>query len=194
MSSVIRGDEANNPGTAPIRATSTPTWKTGNTFVFNSDVVGCDWRRFSEADNTYELVVRRNRPSRQALFYTFPYLEEWSTKDLYRPHPTLPDRWMYCGRIDNVIVFSNGEKLNPVSMEEVIVGHPLLKGALVVGQGRFQPALLLEPASACDEAEAKRVIDKVWPLVEKANAEVVSHGRIVEWLIRVASKTFLRTP
>jgi thioester reductase-like protein len=157
--------------------------------------MGCDWRLFSKEDNSYELVIRRNTNGyEQAVFYTFPHLDEWSTKDLYKPHPTLADHWMYCGRVDDVIVFSNGEKLNPVTMEETIVGHPSVKGALVVGQERFQPALILEPASMRDEATAKKIIEEVWPLVEKANAETVAHGRIVKWLITVASQAFLRTP
>ncbi|KAH6896630.1 putative NRPS-like enzyme [Thelonectria olida] len=164
-------------------------------FIFNSEAMGCDWRIFSKEDNSYELVIRRNaKGPDQAVFYTFPHLDEWSTKDLYKPHPTLPDHWMYCGRVDDVIVFSNGEKLNPVTMEETIVGHPLVKGALVVGQERFQPALILETASMCDKATAKKIVEEVWPLVEQANAETVAHGRIVKWLVTVASKAFLRTP
>ncbi|KAH6949416.1 putative NRPS-like enzyme [Ilyonectria sp. MPI-CAGE-AT-0026] len=162
-------------------------------FIFNSEVMGCVWR---------PLVVRRKNtqdkdPGLQALFYTFPDLDEWSTKDLYKPHPTLHDHWMYCGRLDDVIVFSNGEKLNPVSMEEHIIGHPAIKGALVVGQERFQPALILEPMTPCaDDAAAQALIEDVWPLVEKANAETVTHGKIARWLVTVLppGKDFLRTP
>lgn len=104
---------------------------------------------------------------------------------------------MYCGRLDDVIVFSNGEKLNPVSMEEHIIGHPAVKGALVVGQERFQPALILEPMTPCaDDAAAQALIEDVWPLVEKANAGTVAHGKITRWLVTVSppGKDFLRTP
>ncbi|KAF7553528.1 hypothetical protein G7Z17_g3538 [Cylindrodendrum hubeiense] len=171
-------------------------------FIFNSEAMGCEWRPVESEDGLYELVVRRKdtkdrEPGLQALFYTFPELDEWSTKDLYKPHPTLPDHWMYCGRIDDVIVFSNGEKLNPVSIEERIVGHPSVKGALVVGQERFQPALILEPTTPCEnEAAAEALIADVWSLVEKANAETVAHGKIARWLVAVAptGKEFLRTP
>ncbi|KAK7430449.1 hypothetical protein QQZ08_002968 [Neonectria magnoliae] len=168
-------------------------------FIINSQVMGCDWSPVGE-DGLYELVVRRKDtqdPGHQAVFYTFPDLDEWSTKDLYRPHPTLPDHWMFCGRVDDIIVFSTGEKLNPVTMEEIIAGHPSVKGALIVGQARFQAALMLEPMLPCEkEEEIETLIEEVWPLVEKANAETVNHGQIVWWLIGVSplGKSFLRTP
>ncbi|KPM43755.1 hypothetical protein AK830_g2733 [Neonectria ditissima] len=167
-------------------------------FIFNNQVMGCEWRPFGE-DGLYELVVSRSDtrdPGHQAVFYTFPDLDEWSTKDLYRPHPTLSDHWMFCGRIDDVIVFSTGEKLNPATMEEIISGHPSVKGALIVGQDRFQAALVLEPMSPREGDAVEALIAEVWPLVEHANAETVAHGQIVRWLIGVSppEKSFLRTP
>ncbi|RKU46996.1 hypothetical protein DL546_007719 [Coniochaeta pulveracea] len=105
--------------------------------MFDSEVMGAEWRPLAEKPEVRELVVRRQDlqdPGNQAVFYTFPDLSEWSTKDLYSPHPTLPDHWLYRGRADTVIVFSNGEKLNSLTLEDVIVGHPAVKGALVVGQ------------------------------------------------------------
>jgi thioester reductase-like protein len=157
--------------------------------MFDSKVMGAEWRPATGEPNVFELVVRRQSPrdpANQAVFYTFPELSEWSTKDLYSPHPTLPDHWLYRGRADTVIVFSNGEKLNPVTLEDIIVGHPAVKAALVVGQDKFQPALVLEPFSPCeDDAAAEALINEVWPTVEKANAHTVAHGRLVRWLVMV---------
>ncbi|RGP80578.1 hypothetical protein FLONG3_1317 [Fusarium longipes] len=159
-------------------------------FVFDSEATGIDWRPCGL--NEYEFVLRRKNPSDpvdQSCFYIFPELSEYSTKDIYTPHPTLKDHWLYKGRADDIIVFSNGEKLNPVSIEAAISGHPLVNGALVVGQGKFQAALLIEPvpdALPKDEAEAEAFIDKIWPVVQKANSETVAHGRITRNLVAVA--------
>ncbi|KAF4950174.1 hypothetical protein FSARC_13280 [Fusarium sarcochroum] len=159
-------------------------------FIFDSKVMGIDWRPY-ESDG-YELVVRRNDPMDpgvQSCFYTFPELSEWSTKDIFQPHPTLKDHWLYKGRADDVIVFSNGEKLNPVSIEATVTGHPLVKGAIVVGQEKFQAALILEPVPDVlpkNDMEAKEFIEKVWPLIEKANSETVGHGRIARNFVTVA--------
>lgn len=160
-------------------------------FVFDSEFMGLDWRPCGE--NLYECVICRkdlSDPGNQSVFYTFPELSEWSTKDIYQPHPTLKDHWLHMGRADDIIVFSNGEKLNPVSIESAVSGHPLVKGALVVGEGRFQAALIIEPVDEAhapkDEAETEAFIDQVWPAIEQANSETVAHGRITRNLVAVA--------
>ncbi|KAI0431346.1 hypothetical protein F5Y09DRAFT_340753 [Xylaria sp. FL1042] len=159
-------------------------------FKFNSEIFGAEWRPF--ADDTYELVIVRQgkKPGLRGFFYTFPELDEYSTKDLYKPHPTLPDFWIYQGRADNVVVFSNGEKLNPVTIEAIVQDHPDVQGALVIGSDKFQAGLLLEPVRHLeDEKDKRKFIDSVWPLVEKANSETVAHGQISRELITVASPT-----
>lgn len=153
-------------------------------FVYNEETMGCEFRKQAGEEDVYELVVVRqkqpnNHPGTQGIWYTFPELNEWSTKDLYRPHPTQPHHWIYHGRSDNIIVFSNGEKLNPVTIEEIVTDHPAIKGALVVGTQKFQAGLIVEPAEYPKTEEEKRaLLESVWPLVEKANEETVAHGRI----------------
>lgn len=166
-------------------------------FIINSDEFGADWRKLDGEDDVYRLVVVRKdkHPGLQGIFYTFPDAKEYDTKDLYKPHPTLPDHWIYYGRSDNIIVFSNGEKLNPVTIEDIVSDHPELKGALVVGAGHFQSGLLVEPIiHPKTEDEAKQLIDRVWPLVVTANKETVAHGQIGREFIRISSpqKPFLR--
>lgn len=49
-----------------------------------------------------------------------------------------------------------------------------MEGALVIGQGRFQAALLIEPKP---EAKAT-ILEEVWSLVQKANSLVPGQGRV----------------
>ncbi|KHO00565.1 Male sterility, NAD-binding protein [Metarhizium album ARSEF 1941] len=167
-----------------------PNLKLWQYFILNSEVMGADWRVHDSENGIYELFIRRKDPKEpldQPLFYTFPELTEWSTGDLFKAHPTLKDHWMYHGRADNIIVFSNGEKLNPVTVEDGIVGHPSIKGALVVGQDRFQPALILEPTTPPKtDDEAHALIESVWPLIEELNKETVAHGRISRQLVALS--------
>ncbi|KAJ4413894.1 putative NRPS-like protein biosynthetic cluster [Gnomoniopsis sp. IMI 355080] len=165
-----------------------------NYFIFNSELLGGEWREAH--DDTYELVVVRkdpDHPGTQGFFYTFPDLQEYGTKDLYRPHHSLPHHWTYYGRADNIIVFSNGEKLNPVTIEDACQSHPQIKGALVVGSNRFQAGLLLEPLTPIsDEKQKIQLIESIWPLVERVNNETVGHGRIGRAYIAITSQPFLR--
>ncbi|KAI0870150.1 hypothetical protein GGS24DRAFT_122083 [Hypoxylon argillaceum] len=157
-------------------------------FKINSEVFGADWRHVH--DGSYELVIKRKDkiPGFQGFFYTFPDLEEYSTKDLYKPHPTLPNHWKFDGRADNFIVFSNGEKLNPITIEQTIEGHPEIKGAVVIGSNKFQAGLLLEPAKDLTNEEKRGLIDRVWCLVEQVNRATVAHGRVAKELITTTSQ------
>ncbi|KAI1078021.1 nonribosomal peptide synthetase [Whalleya microplaca] len=166
-------------------------------FIINSDIFGSDWRKMEGEDGAYQLVVVRKakHPGYQGFFYTFPDINEYDTKDLYKPHPSLPNHWIYYGRSDNIIVFSNGEKLNPVTIEEIVVGHPDVKGALVVGYGRFQAGLIIEPIEhPKNEEDTEKLLDGVWPVVVQANKETVAHGQIGREFIMLSNptKSFLR--
>ncbi|KAI1637851.1 hypothetical protein F4809DRAFT_299478 [Biscogniauxia mediterranea] len=176
-----------------------PNPKLWQYFIFNTELFGAEWRKAEDEDegDVYRLVVVRKdkHPGNQGFFYTFPDINEYDTKDFYRPHPTLPDHWIYHGRSDNVIVFSNGEKLNPVTIEHIVEGHPKVKGAIVVGSNRFQPALIVEPTSyPKNEQEAKEFLDSVFEFVKRANKETVAHGQIGRQFVALSNpeKPFLR--
>lgn len=162
------------------RASTPPTYEIAspelwNCFHINAEDTGVEWRPQPGEEGVFELVFTQQDSCthvNQGVFYTFPGTSEYQTSDLFRKHPQVPNHWIYHGRADNIIVFSNGEKLNPVNIEETVASSGLLKGALVVGQGRFQAAMLLEPRShPKDEKEAAKLVDEVWPLVVKINKE-----------------------
>ncbi|CAG7924802.1 unnamed protein product [Penicillium olsonii] len=149
----------------------------------------------------HELVIPRGE-SRDihGIFHTIPDLMEYRTKDLFSPHPTRPCLWKYEGRLDDAITLINGQKINPIPMEKIIEGHPLVSRAVIIGNRRSQLMLIVEPCSSnlssrdkSDVSEYKRTI---WPAVEKAN-ELAPHGvRIAIMRIVLASpgKPFRTTP
>ncbi|KNG47232.1 acetyl-CoA synthetase-like protein [Stemphylium lycopersici] len=148
-------------------------------------------------DDLCELVIKPRDTRYQAVFHTFPEIEEWRTKDLFKRHPSKPNLWKYSGRRDDIIVLSNGEKFNPVLTEKLLESHPWVKGALVVGQGKFQAGLLIEPDwSQAGTPDPSALIDHIWPMVEQANREAPAHARIYESKIVVAKhdKAFVRAP
>ncbi|PWY94539.1 NRPS-like enzyme [Aspergillus sclerotioniger CBS 115572] len=148
-------------------------------------------------DALYELVLPRVENSRvmHGIFHTYPDVKEYRSRDLYVRHPHNPNLWRYHGRLDDVIVLSNGEKLNPISAEKVVEGHPSVHRALVIGQRRFQTCLLIEPSLdlAIDEPT---FIATIWPLVQTANQTLPDYGQIMKHMIRLASpdKPFQLTP
>ena len=145
----------------------------------------------------FELVlIRQPHLERyQAIFSTLPNHQEYSTNDLYIKHPSKASLWKYSGRADDIMVLTTGEKINPVNMEALIEAHPEIRSVLVVGQARFQTALLVEARdpSLCSKPE-KTFIDDLWPTVQKANSQCDTHSRISKELILFTKpeKPFLR--
>lgn len=146
-------------------------------------------------DDAFELVVFADAMTKEsvALNHNYPGVEEWHTKDLFKPHPTKENLWRFHGRKDDIVVLSNGEKLNPIPMESQLQGLPIISGALVTGQNRFQPALLIEMNESNGKSE-KDLIDQVWPAIESANVNMPGHGRIIRSMILLAKsdKPFVR--
>lgn len=151
-----------------------------------------------DTDGLYEMVIMPADKRYQAVFHTFPGIKEWRTKDIFERHPRKKNLWLYKGRKDDVLVLSNGEKFNPVGFEKLLESHPMVKGALVVGQARFQTGLLIEPEWSLlpSNQDPTELLDLAWPLIEKANAASPAHGRV--WRSKTAitkkDKPFKRTP
>ncbi len=165
-------------------------------FCFGSEWSGYDFRQTSPPD-LFEMVIVREDSKRdfQAVFQGND-LSEFSTKDLYSKHSTNPHHWKYQGRLDDVIILSHGEKLNPISNESLIASHPLLNSVMYVGTGKPQPAVILELADRqASRLDREQVVEAVWPLVEQANALSPSHGQLYKSHLIVAdfSKKLLRT-
>ncbi|UPX12162.1 uncharacterized protein EKO05_0002728 [Ascochyta rabiei] len=135
-------------------------------------------------DDFYELILVRNADTDiiQPVFTHFPDAKEFATRDLFRPHPTKNDLWLYHSRIDDVIVFLNGEKTNPISFEHHIMSHPEVKAALVVGAQRVEAALLIETATDAEltDDEKSGLVERVWPLIEEANKVTPAHARVAK--------------
>ena len=150
-------------------------------YISFSSFAGCDFRPVS--DDLYEMIVVRNPELSlfQGVFAAFPKLNEYSTNDLYEAHPTKKGLWKFRMRSDDIICFNNAEKLNPVTMEATITGHPKVQSAVIGGHGQFQACLLLEPKhNLKTPEEIASFIDDVWPTVVEANKDCPAHGRVMK--------------
>ncbi|KAL9583857.1 MAG: hypothetical protein Q9212_002475, partial [Teloschistes hypoglaucus] len=161
----------------PTYTTNAEDW---NYLHYDPELKGLEFRPVG--DNLYEQVIVRD-PSTDpyhSTWYTFPEQDEYPDHDLYSKHPTKPNLWHCEGRADDIIVLSNGEKLNPVSMEGEMLSHPEVEGVVVVGQARFEPIALIElrhedPTSAQDR---EAFLQSFHPYIDKANGTAPSYGRI----------------
>lgn len=164
-------------------------------------------------NNRFELVLPRDGRRNKYLtpFLHFPNLRSaYHTRDLFEPHPHYNGFWTYIGRADDIVVFSNGEKTNPIEYEAQVVanGRPDATAALVFGAGRPEAGLLIElsPESYNDASTSRSIngsqeeddlsekewrtslIEKLWPAVEKANAFCPAHAKVAKERILFTEK------
>ncbi|TRX87850.1 hypothetical protein FHL15_011268 [Xylaria flabelliformis] len=152
---------------------------------------------YDSTEGTYELVILVDETTKDfaAAYHNLPGIAEFHTKDLFVQHPRKPRLFKYYGRRDDIIVLANGEKFNPVPFEVNLQNHPLLKGAFVIGTGRRQAALLVEPKEPLDEAGRQSLLEALWPLVVSSNQLIPGQGRIQKsrMLCGLPEKPFTRT-
>lgn len=92
-------------------------------------------------------------------------------------------------------MLANGEKVNPIPLEQDVQGDPSLKGVLLIGNERVQSALIVEPREPLDEAGRVQLLQTLWSRIEQANSQVAGPGRVRRGMVICASpdKPFART-
>lgn len=158
-------------------------------FNFSPEVGGMEFRDVGDGKLFEMVLVRDPRLDLfQGVFFTFPEIDEYHTKDMFSKHPAKPGLWRYEGRLDDVLVLSNGEKVNPVTMEGIITSCPEVAGCVVFGQGRFQTGIIVQPTTNPQTLEEVAALwTVVWPFIERANEGIVRHGRISNELVMLAA-------
>ncbi|ETS81832.1 hypothetical protein PFICI_06834 [Pestalotiopsis fici W106-1] len=148
-------------------------------------------------EGTFEMVMLAKHSDRDtvALCHNVPGEEFYHTKDLFTRHPTKENLWKYFGRKDDILVLANGEKVNPIPLELAVQGDPALNGALLVGNGRNQTALIVEPKEALETNARQELIRTLWPQIEQANKLLPGQGRVAKDKVICASpdRPFERT-
>ena len=80
------------------------------------------------------------------------------------------------GRNDDLIVLATGEKVIPRILESMLSESPLVKAAIVFGDGQFEIGVIVEPAAEAENVEDFK--EAIWPIVMKAGNQMDSHARI----------------
>lgn len=151
-------------------------------------------------DGSFEMVLHQDPKfsAHRSLWHNFPNVKEWRTGDSFVHHPSKSGLWQFHGRLDDLIVLSTSYKLRPVEMEILIQGDPLLSGALIVGQGKPEPLLIVEPKPGKynDGSNTNSFIDHIWPTIDEANKIAPPYARINRSRVLLAdpARPFVRAP
>lgn len=133
------------------------------------------WETMGE--NIFELVVLPGWPS---LVTSNRPDGAYATKDLFSPHPTIPDAWKYFARSDDTIVLLNGEKAVPIDMEMAVRQIGVVQEAVVFGSGKSQLGLMVVPLGVSEGD----MMTEIWPVVQKVNVASPAYAQISSEMIK----------
>lgn len=114
------------------------------------------------------------------VFEVFPELDEWRPRDIFKrcEDEGLENLWQFESRTDDLMILSNGAKVNPLHIELNVTDHPALKGCLMFGDGHTTCGMLLEPNR--DDIEKDELVETLWPTRVKATCKSIESG-LLKW-------------
>ncbi|KAI4265464.1 MAG: hypothetical protein L6R38_009401, partial [Xanthoria sp. 2 TBL-2021] len=108
-----------------------------------------------------------------------------ATADLFAPHPSIKNAWKYHSRADSQLTLITGKKFDPAPLEAAIASHELLSDALIFGNGMQSAGALLFRSEKSHMMDKDRLVDKVWPAINKLNKEGQAHTRLSRPMLMV---------
>ncbi|CAF2089670.1 unnamed protein product [Rotaria magnacalcarata] len=110
----------------------------------------------------------------------------YTAGDILLEDPPNSGQYFILGRQDDTLVHVNGEKTNPIPMEDVIRHSPLVQQVVIVGHNQFCTAALVQlNIGEASNYDFQEIEEKIWEVVERANKEAPSHSRLVRQLVKI---------
>ncbi|KAF7718577.1 NRPS-like protein biosynthetic cluster [Penicillium ucsense] len=168
------------------RSKNDPCW---NYLRFFDNIKPYIWMK-PVGDSLYECVYLKGHPALTTCNSNEPP-GSFHSKDVFTPHPTIPERWKYASRIDDRITLVNGEKVLPLPIEGLVKQNVLIHEAVVVGLGKASPGLLVFKSQEINEAEVtdEEYLDAIWPTIQDANSRTERFSQISRDLIAILPYT-----
>lgn len=129
------------------------------------------------SDDLSELIILDGLKSKNASNSDDPP-NSFHTRDIFAPHPTIPDAWKFIGRLDDRVTLANGEKVLPVPIEGRIRQDANVREAVVFGIGRDIPGLLVFRGDNVRNLSDEDFISAIWPAVGDANSHAEGFSQI----------------
>lgn len=126
-------------------------------------------------DGLYHLTVL---PGLKAKAYSSSSDGSYATKDLFYRHPEDPDKWKFATRQDDIIVLINGEKADPIPIEDSVAHNPHVSVAVAFGAERDSLGLIVIASDSAAHLSAAEVLASIEPDLAAGNSRVPAYARI----------------
>lgn len=126
-------------------------------------------------DGLYHLTVL---PGLKAKAYSSNSDGSYATKDLFYRHPEDPNKWKFATRQDDIIVLINGEKADPIPIEDSVAHNPHVSVAVAFGAERDSLGLIVIASDSAAHLSAAEVLASISPDLAAGNSRVPAYARI----------------
>lgn len=155
-----------------------------NIYLFNQDCHMYTYLEHFDGDR-YQLIIKAGAPF-LASSIALRSNGDYATKDLFTESPLVKYGYTYVGRADDTLIMVNGEKTNPLPMEDIIKTNPLVSHCTVIGEALPCTAALIElnfdtVKSHCLDV----VLERVHQTVNKANEFAPSYSTILPQMVKI---------
>ncbi|RJE18399.1 Male sterility protein [Aspergillus sclerotialis] len=135
-----------------------------------------EYLKFEQVDNDlYHLIVL---PGLRAKRLTNREDGSYGTNDLFRKHPSSPNKWKFAARYDDIIVMLNGEKADPTPLEHALSCNQHVRVALCFGAGRASLGILVFLSDAAAGLSQEELEAGIAPSLDLGNARVPKYARV----------------
>ncbi|KAI3391735.1 hypothetical protein diail_6851 [Diaporthe ilicicola] len=136
----------------------------------------------SASQDLYHLVIRPGL--KQKVLSDRPD-GSYGTKDLFQRHPTIPDLWKFAARKDDIIVMLNGEKADPIPLEDAVRVNPEVATAVAFGAGQEALGLVVIKSHSSATLPHEEFVKAIGPSIDLGNSRVPAYARIARDMIIV---------
>ena len=108
--------------------------------------------------------------------------------DILLEDPLNSGEYFILGRQDDTLVHINGEKSNPLPMEDIIRRSTLVQQVAIVGHNQFCTAALIQlNTEQTSHLTDEQIEENIWKFVQQANENAPSHSHLIRQLIHFLS-------
>ena len=133
-------------------------------------------------DGLFEVVVHKGFPLAAELWPNADSPNPYQTNDLFTEEPPGSGQFVLQGRKDDLLIHSNGEKTNALSLQVALGSSPLIQKAAVFGTGRACTSALIEPSSSVGTTQGE---DVLLDEVERICLAFPTHSRIQRCMVHI---------
>ncbi|EGG03691.1 uncharacterized protein MELLADRAFT_117278 [Melampsora larici-populina 98AG31] len=162
--------------------------------LFSKHPLGSNWEYFELSsqiktqmkqhdENVFELDILSSDQHRCSLTINDDFSPQiYHTRDLLSKHSSLP-LYRVVGRLNDQITLNNSVKINPAALEAILTSDPVIKSALLFGEGKPRIGAIIE----IDDDQINKnpmnnsqFIELIWPLIQVVNQSIPNPHKIIK--------------